>query len=124
MKECKLFVADIAYNTPLKDVIRYFSQFGSNIRIQRQISNSKTMNYARGSRIQDNHCMLEIRDKKIYEIILITENLQISQISGRSLMCEPFLTDLDLNRSNAKNNKKRDIVKYVPPCITSNAVKN
>lgn len=113
-----MFVAGIAANTPADVVLGYFSQFCCHAKIVGQRSAGKAGG-CKDSRIYRGHCILEVGSREAYDRIL---DYQQHLISGRSLMCSRYLLGTQLFKENAKNNKKRIIVKNVPSSVCQSAL--
>lgn len=119
MKELRIFVAGVASNTPMKDVIKYFRQFGKGVKIQAQLSNG-TMQLNSLNYMQQGHFILQVGSTRTYDSILAADH---HKLLGRTLMCRPFLTGPDLYRANNNNNKRRIILKHVASTVNQKYVK-
>ena len=119
MKELRIFVAGVAFNTPVKDVTKHFRQYGKDIKVQVPKScGSVILNSL--DYIQQGHFILVVGSMNTCISILAANS---HEVNDRSLMCRPFLTGSDLYRANNKNNKKRIILKHVPFTVNQKSLK-
>ena len=114
-----IFVAGIPYDTKIQVVEASFSEQGYKVRVKDGFTSKSNRKSDLDCRVKTGHCTVSVLNLSMYESILRTGNIYIS---NRRLMIKPHLSGTCLFKLNAANNKKRILLKHVPAYYESKII--
>lgn len=110
-KYFKVYIGSIPGSATKKEILKYFSQFGSVIDVHMFYKNNGLIG---NRRLNKGYCHLLVADKAFAEQLISSEHY----FKGRTVFCNRFLTGSNLKKNNELHDSTRVMIKYFPEHVS------